>query len=287
MLQSNGWDRNTRKPAVTLPPDACDCAVHVYGASSSLAPTRTYEPPDANFEDVRRVHRTLGIGRGVLVQPTTYGTDHGVLLEALARAEGRYLATGLIDETVSDAELDRLAQAGVRGARFNFLSTLRLDWNRTRFERQVARIARLGWITLVHGTADELLEREDMLRRLRTPLVIDHLAHWDLSRKREAQKAFDFLCELLREGNTWMKLSNGDRYSLQGPPWDDMVDIAQAFIAAAPNRAIWATDWPHILYKAQVVPNDAELVELLYRYAPDPSVRHKILVDNPAELFGF
>ena len=288
VLSSNSWDRNTRTPKVAPPPNACDCAVHVYGppGACSLAPNRTYEPPEASFDDVRRMHAMIGIDRGVLVQPTTYGTDHRVLLDALERGKGRYLGTALVEDTVLDAELERLARAGVRGARFNFLASLGLNWDRARFERTVARIAELGWITIVHGTADELLEREAMLRKVRTPVVIDHLVHWDLARGYAGQKTFDFIRDLLGQGNFWIKLSNGDRISLQGYPYDDTVELAQAFIAAAPDRAIWATDWPHILYRGKV-PNDADLIELLFRFAPDADARQKILVDNPATLFGF
>ena len=228
----------------------------------------------------------IGIDRGVLVQPTTYGTDHRVLLDALEHGKGRYLGTALVDDTVPDAELERLAQAGVRGARINFLASLGLNWDRARFERTVARIAELGWITIVHGTADELLEREVMLRKVRTPVVIDHLVHWDLARGYAGQKTFDFIRDLLGQGNFWIKLSNGDRISLQGYPYDDTVELAQAFLAAAPDRAIWATDWPHILYRGEV-PNDADLIELFFRFAPDADARQKILVDNPATLFGF
>lgn len=286
-LISNAWDRSTRKPEVIPPPNACDCAVHVYGppGSCSLDPARTYDPPEASFDQARRVHRTLGIDRGVLVQPTTYGTDHRVLLEALERGEGRYLATGIVDESVSDAELERLAKAGVRGARFNFLN--RQYWTREKFERTVARIAQFGWITIVHGSADELLERQDMLRNVPTQVLIDHMLHWDLSRSYESGKHIEFALELLGRGNFWIKLSNGDRISLQDPPYDDTIGLAQAFIRAAPERAIWATDWPHVLYRKKTVPNDAELIELLFRYAPEEALRQKILVDSPAALFGF
>jgi len=287
-LSSNSWDRSTRRPNVAAPPNACDCAVHVFGSpgSSPLSPTRSYEPPQASFEDVRRVHATIGIDRGVLVQPTPYRTDHRVLLDALRAGKGRYLGIALVDDTVSDAELERLAAAGVRGARFNFLATLRFDWDRAKFERTVARIAELGWVTLVHGTADELVERMPMLRKVRTPVVIDHMAHWNLERGDASCKPFELFRELLGQGNFWIKLSNGDRISLQGYPYDDTVALAQAFIDAAQERAIWATDWPHIRYRGRV-PNDAELVELLFRYVPDAHVRQKVLVDNPARLFGF
>ncbi len=284
-LRSNGWDRATRKPGVVVPENACDCAVHVFGASS-LDATRVYDPPQASFDDLLRVHRTIGIGRGVIIQNTTFGSDHSVLYEALARGRGRYLGIALVDEQTSDAQLERLIAAGVRGARFNFLSLLRIDWNRRRFERVVARIAELGWITVVHGTADELYDRSDMLAKVPTPLIIDHLAHWDLARPFQGAPAFEFITGMLREGRAWIKLSNGDRISKTGPPFEDTVALAQAYIAANPERAIWATDWPHILYRG-TVPNDAELIELMFKFAPDPAIRRKILVDNPGQLFRF
>ncbi|MSQ73726.1 MAG: 2-pyrone-4,6-dicarboxylate hydrolase [Betaproteobacteria bacterium] len=288
VLHNDGWDRQIRKPEVPLlPAGACDCAVHVYGPpqASALDAARRYEPPRATVDDLIRLHDTLGISRTVLIQPTSYGADHGVLLDALARGKGRFLATGLIDDDTTDAEMTRLGEAGVRGARFNWLG--RTVWDRPRFERAVARLAAHGWIALVHGTADEMLERREMLLNVRVPVVIDHMLHWDLARSHGSGEHIDFVLDLLGRGNFWMKLSNADRISREDAGFNDTQGLTRRFIEAAPDRAIWATDWPHVLYRKPRVPNDAELVELFFRTVPEPSLRQKILVDNPAALFRF
>jgi predicted TIM-barrel fold metal-dependent hydrolase len=281
------WNRNTRKPQVTLPANACDCAVHVYGGprASPLSPTRAYDPPAAGIDDVRRVHSLLGIERAVIIQPTVYGTDHRVMLDALKRDPDRYRGIALVDDTVSDEQLQALHRAGVRSARFNFLSSLNFQWDPAKINRTFSRIGRLGWAVSVHGTIDELMDRYDLLKGVRHSIIVDHMAHWELSTG-TSSRGYDFLRARLQEGNWWIKLSNGDRISRTGAPYEDTVDFVQSLIAIQPDRMIWGTDWPHVLYDG-TTPNDADLVELFFRYVPDSSLRQKILVDNPARLFGF
>jgi len=288
LLESNGWDRKTRQPSRIPPSGSCDTAVHIYGrpGSSRLSPNRTYEPPEALLEDLENVHNTLGISRAVLIQPTIYDDDHSVLLSALAHDSSRYRGVALVDEQTSDDTLVSWNRSGVRGARFNFLSSLNIDWNPRKFKACVDRTTALGWVTLVHGTVDELLDRADMLLQVNGPVVVDHMAHWNIVDDPVGGLKHRRLCELLQTPNFWIKLSNGDRFSHVGVPFDDVVALGESFASLVPDRAIWATDWPHILYKGNV-PNDADLLELLYRYAPDDKVLERILVSNPKKLFGF
>ena len=281
------FERETRTPSAPPPPKSCDCHVHIFGdpARYPTVQSRTYDPPPATVEDVGEMHRALGIERGVIVQATVYGTDHRLLLDGLNGREN-FRGVAIVDDSVSDKELNRLHEAGVRGARFNLAGFLGIAPTRAVFERSIARIEELGWHAKIHGSGDELVDRADWLRALRLPAVIDHLAGPDLRRGLD-QPGCRLALDLLKQDNWWIMLSNGDRRSAGGHPWDDVIAFAQAYVAAAPDRTLWATDWPHVHYAKKSVPNDAELLELLYRYVPDPASRYKVLVDNPARLYGF
>lgn len=281
------WNRDTRRPRVAMPARSCDCAIHVYGHSgaSRLSPIRKYDPPAATIADAEYVHSLLGIERAVIIQPTVYGTDHRVMLDAMKHSPKRYRGIALVDDTLNDKDLCDLHEAGVRGARFNFLSSLSLDLEPAKVHRTFTRIGQFGWTIAVHGTIEELIDRHELLKGVRSPIIVDHMAHWDLSQGINSA-GFRFLRNRLDEENWWIKLSNGDRISKAGVPYDDTIEFVQSLIATRPDRMIWGTDWPHVLYDG-VMPNDADLVELFFRYAPDPAVRQQILVNNPAVLFGF
>ncbi len=231
------------------------------------------------------MHRTLGIERGVLVQPTPYGTDHTLLLEALAE-DPHYRGVAIVDDSVSDAELARLDRAGVRAARFTFEKTMRNVGGTDVFERAVARIAELGWHVRIHISGEELVEFAPLLQRVRVPAVLDHMVRLDFSKGRD-QPGFALALDFLKNENWWIMVSNGDRFAPGGAPWDEAVAWGRTFIAAAPDRAIWCTDWPHVRYRKPQMVNDADALELLYRYTPDAAIRQKVLVDNPARLMGF
>jgi predicted TIM-barrel fold metal-dependent hydrolase len=247
-------------------------------------PGSLYGPqPAASFETLRALHRVLGIERGVLVQAGGYATDHRVLLEALSRGSG-YVGIALVDDSVGDADLERLHAAGVRGARFNF------SWgiapvDHAVFLRTVDRIHELGWHARIHAMPHDLEALTELLGKARVPLVIDHLAHLDPALGVD-HPAVRVVVDAIRRHGWWIMLSNGDLHSKTGPPWHDAVPIAQALIAAAPERAIWGSDWPHFRPLGHDPLDDAALLELLYAYAPADATRRAILVDNPATLFG-
>jgi 2-pyrone-4,6-dicarboxylate lactonase len=280
------FERNTRTPHPLPPARSCDSQIHVFGdpAKYPAAASRTYDPPEGSFEDARAMHRALGIERVVVVQATIYGTDNSLLADCI-RGQKNYRGVAIIDDSVSDKELLRLHEAGVRGARFNFANFLGLAPSQEVFERSIARIQELGWHARIHGSGEELLEREQWLRKLTLPAVIDHLAGIDVSRGLD-QPACKLALDLLRGHNWWIMISNADRKSARSQPWEDVVPYAQAFAAAAPDRTIWGTDWPHVRYKKKM-PNDADLLEFLYRCIPNIAWRNNILVDNPARLMGF
>ncbi len=281
------WDRQTRIPSRLPPAGACDSQVHVYGdpARYPVRPGTAYDPPDATFDDVLTLHRTLGIERGLIVQATCYGTDHRLLIEALARGEGRYRGCAIIDDSVSGKELLRLHEAGVRGARFNFAKALKIAITPESFKRSVERIAELGWFAKIFTLEDEFAEYAPLFEALRLPVVVDHMGGLDFG-KGLHQPGMEIILKFLKKGNWWVMVSSGDRHSITGFPWSDAIPFARSFIDAAPDRVVWGTDWPHVIYDGKM-PNDTDLLELFYRYAPEDELRRQILVENPARLFGF
>jgi len=278
------FQRDTRTPARRAPAGSWDCQVHVFGDLQKYPPWpgRTYDAPPAYLEDMRRMHRTLGIARGLVVQPTTYGTDHTLLLDLLA-VEKAYVGAAIIDDTTTDAELTRLHEGGVRSARFNFAKFLGLAPSLATFRRAIDRISELGWVAKIHAVGSEYLEIAELLRGLRLPTVIDHLGHFYFKDGMD-QPVVPVLLDLLKRENFWIMLSNADRRSAAGYPWDDALPFLRRFLEAAPDRAIWGTDWPHTHYQG-TMPNDADLLELLYRFAPDLETQTNILVRNPERLF--
>lgn len=281
------WQRNTRVPDVRLPPLSCDCAIHVFDAAHAhrLQPARRYEPPAASLQDLRAMHGLLGIERAVLVQPSVYGSDHTVLLQALQSDPERYRGVALLDASVSDADCAEMHASGVRSARFNILSRFGAAFDTSAFLREVRRAAKWDWSLSLHASADELAAHAPLLLSLDAQVVIDHLAY--LSPAQIPGAGFDFIGEALARGNWWVKVSRMDHRS--PPPCDDMAAMVRQIVALHPQRMVWATDWPHPLYDAatSTMPNDADLVELLARAVPHATLREQILVRNPASLFDF
>jgi 2-pyrone-4,6-dicarboxylate lactonase len=264
-----------------------DCHLHVFGdpAIYPFRIARSYAPPaEANFQAARRMHEALGIERGVLVQPVAYATDYRALLDALKELDG-YRGVVLIDEGTTDRELQRLHDAGVRGVRFNFWKRQNMAPTPAFFERSLARIDAMGWHAKIHAAGEEWVELGEILAKVKIPAVIDHMGHMDPAAGFD-RLAFRVLLDLLKKENWWVMIANGDRLSAMDRAWDDVIPMARRLIEAAPDRAIWATDWPHNQYTKRI-PNDAELLELLYRCAPEPELRQKLLTDNPVRLLGF
>jgi predicted TIM-barrel fold metal-dependent hydrolase len=153
------------------------------------------------------------------------------------------------------------------------------------FERSIARIAEYGWHARIHAVGSEWLELKELLAKPKITMVIDHMGHPDV-RAGVDQPATQLLREFLKRENWWVMISNPDRFSASEETWDDVLPFARSFMEAAPDRAIWATDWPHVMYHRRM-PDDAELLEFLFRAAPGAELRRKILAENPARLHGF
>ena len=288
-------DPNTRKPSFTPPPNSCDTHFHIFGPPEQFpfAPTRQYTPPAAPLEHYLHVAAVIGISRGVVVQPSVHGLDNTVTLEAIKKSNGRFLGVARIDDKTTKDELQRLRDAGIRGVRFNLLNRPRGNIKLDVFDHAAERAAELGWSVDLHIDPKNLLEHEKRIRALPTAVVIDHMARVNPPEGLE-QPAFQLLLDLLKDQKFWVKVTGADKlcrsdvHSYFGLPFVDVIPFARALIAAAPNRIIWGTDWPHSNnFAPGKTPNDGDLLELLAQFAPDEATRRKILVDNPAALYGF
>lgn len=279
---------NPRKPSKAPPAGAIDGQFHVFGPPEKYAvrPGAAYEMPSADFAAAKRMHAALGFTRGVIVQATTYGADHTVVLDGLqAMGPGyRGCANVAVLAERDDAYVQKLHDAGVRGARFT-RGGLGISITGPTFDKVIARVRELGWYLKVQPEVGGFAEQAPTFEKLEMNVVIDHMGRPDPA-KGKADPSLATILELLERGNFWVMLSLGEKTSRQGPPYADVVPVAQALIEAAPDRCIWGSDWPHPISKVPP-PNDADLLELLYRYAPDDATLAKILVANPARLFGY
>jgi predicted TIM-barrel fold metal-dependent hydrolase len=271
---------------------SCDAQIHIYGDPQRypIKSDPAYVPPVALFSDAQDMHRTLGFSRTVLVQPTVYGSDHRFLVETLRALPDRNAvrATGIVDDSITDRELEDLANLGFRGARLNLSKHFKMVPSRAEVHRTLDRIASLGWLAKLHVVDRDLLEfSEILLSRKDITFVIDHMGRVDFSQGREGP-VFQWMLDTLRNNeNWWMMISNGNRISTREAGWDDAVPFGKALVEAAPDRAIWGSDWPHVQWEKRMM-NDAETVELFYRYVDgDRGLVQKILVENPQRLFRF
>lgn len=270
-----------------LPAGACDCHLHVFGDVARY-PLRHPKPlyqiePQWTMATLNALHRELGFERYIAVQPTAYVKDHSFLIDQLSREPpGRALGVAIVDDSVSDAQLERLHRAGVRGARFNFQSRFGLVPSFDEFHRTIARIRPLGWFIKIFFL-DELPAIEAEIRKAAITTIVDHLGPKQDFARGVKQADFQRLLELIRGEGWWILLSNGHRRSAQGPPFDDIVAYGQALYEAAPERSLWGTDWPHVTETRAT--DERSTLALLRRYLPDEKAWNNVLAGNPARLF--
>jgi predicted TIM-barrel fold metal-dependent hydrolase len=280
-----GPDPNPRRPGTALPAGACDCHAHVFGPQERFPylPNAAYIPPDALPSDFAGMLTAIGCRRGVLVQPSVYGTDNRCMVAALTAGAFDFRGVAVIDETAADAELEALHRAGVRGVRINVASKT-AGLSMAAAPRLAARIKPLGWHLQFFLRIVESPTFAEEIARLPVPCVIDHFAHVHAA-DGVGSPAFQTLLRLARLDHIWFKLIGPYRISTQGPLYPDVAPLAQALASAAPDRSVWGTDWPHP--NTASMPNDGDLADALAAWLPDPAARQKILVDNPARLYGF
>ena len=278
--------RETRRPRLEVPPGSVDCHTHVFDSRYPLTPQRGYTPPDSTLDDLLSMHAQLGIERVVFTQPSVYGTDNSAILDAMAQIPERARAVVALDIAVGDEELADLDRRGVRGVRLNLDNVGGMPIDFDDIPTLAERVAPLGWHLEFLFAGHDLPGLLPLLRSLEVPISVGHFGYMPAG-EGVGYPPFRLLTDLVGEGNTWVKLSAPNRLGVGDlPPWDEVVPLAQALIEARPDRMLWATDWPHP-NKFGDQPNDADLLEQLGRWAPDPELRRRILVDNPVAFYRF
>ncbi|HUE47210.1 MAG TPA: amidohydrolase family protein [Aestuariivirgaceae bacterium] len=274
-------------PKVKAPPGACDTHIHIYGPTETykLAPTSPFPPPTAPVSAFRDVMRRLGTERAVVVQPAAYGKDNACTLDAVRELGlDRTRAVVVVDEAVTDGELDRLTQAGARAIRFHMFKGGVLGWDI--IERMSERVKAFGWHVQLQLDGRALPEKRATIERLAGTVVIDHTGKF-LEPVAPDHEAFKVLQSLVDTGRFWVKLSAPYETSKAGPPdYRDVGALAKDLIERAPERMLWASNWPHPSAQPDP-PDDAMLLDVLGYWCPDEAVRNRILADNPARLYGF
>jgi len=274
----------TATPKLKAPANAVDCHHHIYDSRFPADPKAVLRPPDALVEDYRRLQQRIGTTRSVIVQPSTYGTDNRCTLAALAALGSSSRAIAVVTPEVADAELKRLNGLGVKGLRFNLAQAGATTPDM--IEPLARRITALGWHVQVNAPPENLVEILPILERLPCPVVFDHLAHIPVDQG-PSHPLFARVVKMLDARKAWVKVSAAYIDSKTGgPTYADTSAIARAYVKAAPDRLVWGSDWPHPTAQDNK-PDDAVLFDLLLDWAPDERVRHRILVENPAALYGF
>lgn len=273
------------KPSWKVPANACDSHAHVIGdgVAYPFTPKRSYTAPEATEAQYLAMLVGLGLDRGVLVQPSIHGTDNRLMVDVLKRHRERLRGVAVCASGVTDAELAGLHDAGVRGLRINVALSGGVGFDA--MNALAARIGPMGWHLQFLINPPRLLEAAPALSKMRIPIVIDHIAAIHHSGG-TAHPAFAALLSLVKEGNTWVKLSAAYRRTADVAGYGDTNEMPQVLLETAPDRMVWGSDWPHATYFKPMI-ETGPLLELLGRWAPDEKVRHKVLVENPAVLYGF
>jgi predicted TIM-barrel fold metal-dependent hydrolase len=278
------FPQGRRTPNFKLPPGATDAHCHVFGPGAVFpyAPNRRYTPDDAPKETLRKLHDFLGVSRAVIVQASCHGPDNRAMLDCIASDPKRYRGVAIVNDSFNDSDYDTLHAGGVRGVRFNFVKHLGGAPDMGVFSRVIDRIKGRGWHVVLHVDAPDIAPLSDMIKKLPLPFVIDHMGRVP-AKEGVDQPPLGALLELAKRDNAWIKVCGSERIDF--PPYDKAVPIAQTIVETAPDRVLWGTDFPHPNPSHEA--DEADLVDLVPQFAPDPKRQQALLVDNPARLYGF
>jgi 2-pyrone-4,6-dicarboxylate lactonase len=288
------WYSGPTTPRFQLPEGSVDAHCHVFGPGTQFpyAPERKYTPCDASAAQLFALRDHLGFAKNVIVQATCHGSDNRALVDALKASNNRARGVATVNRSVTDAELQAMHAAGVRGTRFNFVKRLADFTPREVLLEIAARIAPLGWHVVVYFEAQDLPELYEFFTALPTTVVVDHMGRPDVSKPLYGPE-FELFMKLLREhSNILSKVSCPERLSVSGPPalrgeqnaYRDVVPFARRLVETFPERVLWGTDWPHPNLKNHM-PDDGLLVDFIPHIATTPELQHKLLVDNPNRLY--
>jgi 2-pyrone-4,6-dicarboxylate lactonase len=292
------WYTGPSKPNFKLPPGAVDAHCHVFGPGDVFpyAPERKYTPCDASKEQLFALRDHLGFDKNVIVQATCHGSDNRALVDALKASNNKARGVATVNRNVTDAELQDMHAAGVRGTRFNFVKRL-ADFTPRDVLLEIAnRIAPLGWHVVIYFEAVDLPELYDFFTALPTTVVVDHMGRPDVTKPVDGPE-FELFVKMMREHpNIWSKVSCPERLSVSGPKalngeknlelgaYQDVVPFAKRLVETFPDRVLWGTDWPHPNLKDHM-PDDGLLVDFIPQIATTPALQQKLLVDNPTRLY--
>jgi len=282
-----------------VPAGACDCHTHIHGDPETFPffSGRVYTPETALPEEMSALHKALHMQRVVIVTPSVYGTDNSATLYGMKARGNDARGVAVIDEKTPESALDAMHQAGVRGIRLNLATGGVNDPSvgRKRFEAAVERVQKRKWHVQMYTNLAVISSIKDLVLKSPVPAVFDHFGGAQAALG-TGQPGFPDLVELVRSGKAYVKISGAYRASKLAPDYPDAAPLAKALIAANADRIVWGTDWPHPNSSSgnpatQVTPlfqiDDGRLLNQLPVWAPDAAIRKKILVDNPARLYGF
>ena len=284
-----GYHPNPNTPKYPFPNGACDTHAHICGPEASVLyhPDRIYTPPDALLPAYEFMLKTLGVERMVLVQPSIYGEDNSVMLQAMRETSMPARGVAVVPMDIEQVELEALHQEGIRGVRFNLVDVKNPTAGLPLAELTAfaKRIKPMDWHVefLVH--VDDYPDFSRLFRDFPTEIVVGHFGYFRPGCTLN-NSGFQGLLELAESGRCWVKLTGHYRISAEELPYTDIAPFAEALISRAPQRLLWGSDWPHVMMK-KTMPDDGHLADVLARSAPGTELRQQILVDNPARLYHF
>lgn len=276
---------NDRKPTIVVPAGATDTHMHFYHAEVASAEGGPPLPGDYRVEHYRQVQQRLGLSRVIVVQPNAYQDDNRVTLATIQALGAGAKGVGVVRPGISDPDIAWLTENGIIAQRI-----FQLPWGAVGFDQMhdvMSRVHPFGWHANIQLDGRELPQWEDTIKKLPGKFVIDHVGKY-LEPVAVDHDAFKALLRLLDTGRCWVKLSAPYETSKVGAPtFADVAQLAKALVKHAPERMLWASNWPHPSEPKDNKPDDADMIDLLLDWAPDDATRRKILVDNPAELYNF
>ena len=281
------WDPSPTTPRFVVPAGAVDAHCHVFGPGDTFpfAPERKYTPCDASREQLFALRDFLGVTKNVVVQATCHGADNSALLDVLEHSDDQARGVVTVTTDVTQYELERMHELGVRGVRFNYVKRL-VDPRPDEYYREIiAKIAPLGWHVVLYFEPTDLAEKRGFFSSLGVPLVIDHMGRPDVTKPLDNPEFAMFVDFVQNTPDVWTKVSCPDRLTATGSPlYADVVPFAQTIVDEFPDRVLWGTDWPHPNMKKEM-PDDGILVDYVPSIATTAALQQKLLVTNPTTLY--